>query len=162
MCCRLSVGLYSFKSFVAVSCFFFSENIIHLCLCFKVKVLSLHKISFTSCSFRSVCLPLFFIVLQLKITIIMCEYSEIEDFRLSNGKTVKEVNDNVRKEVENIYLEGWAKGISVPFWDNEGRFYLANPDGSEDMVRFDRKERSYTVVSRVAEKGKGRYAYLLK
>ena len=92
----------------------------------------------------------------------MCEYAEIENIQLSNGKTVKEVNENVRKEVEHIYLEGWAKGISIPFWDKQGNFYLANPDGSEDLVEFNRKERSYKVISRVADKGKGRYAYLLK
>ena len=27
----------------------------------------------------------------------MCEYAEIENIQLSNGKTVKEVNENVRK-----------------------------------------------------------------
>ena len=41
-------------------------------------------------------------------------------------------------------------------------FYLANPDGSEDLVDFNRKDRSYKVISRVADKGQGRYAYLLK
>ena len=47
----------------------------------------------------------------------MCEYKEIENIKLSNGKTIKQVNEEVRKEVERIYLEGWAKGISIPFWD---------------------------------------------
>lgn len=92
----------------------------------------------------------------------MCDYAHIENIRLNNGKTVKEVNADVRKEVENIYLEGWSKGISIPFWDRERRFYLANPDGSEDLVELDRRKRSFKVVSRTAEKGKGRYAYLLK
>lgn len=92
----------------------------------------------------------------------MCDYAHIENIRLNNGKTVKEVNADVRKEVENIYLEGWSKGISIPFWDREGRFYLAIPDGSEDLVELDRRKRSFKVVSRTAEKGKGRYAYLLK
>ena len=44
---------------------------------------------------------------------------------MPNGKTVKEVNREVRKEVERIYLEGWAKGVSIPFWDKEGNFYYA-------------------------------------
>lgn len=82
---------------------------------------------------------------------IMCEYAEIEDIELSNGKTIKEVNEEVSKEVERIYLEGWKKG----------NIYLANPDGSEDLVEFNRKERNFKVISRVADKGKGRYAYLL-
>ena len=91
----------------------------------------------------------------------MCAYSEIEKIVLPNGKTVKQINAEVSKEVERIYLESWKKGISIPFWDNQGNFYLANPDGSEDLVDFNRKDRSYKIISRVAEKGKGRYAYLL-
>lgn len=91
----------------------------------------------------------------------MCEYAEIENIKLSNGKTIKEVNEEVRKEVERIYLEGWAKGIAIPFKDQLGNICLANPDGSEDLVEFNRKDRSYKVISRVAQTGKGRYAYLL-
>ena len=91
----------------------------------------------------------------------MCEYSEIENIKLSNGKTIKQVNEEVNKEVERIYLEGWTKGIAIPFRDKEGNFYLANPDGSEDLVEFNRKERSYKVISRIADRGQGRYAYLL-
>lgn len=91
----------------------------------------------------------------------MCEYSEIENIKLSNGKTIKQVNEEVSKEVERIYLEGWTKGIAIPFRDNKGNIYLANPDGSEDLVEFNRKERSYKVISRIADRGQGRYAYLL-
>lgn len=91
----------------------------------------------------------------------MCEYSEIENIKFSNGKTIKQVNEEVSKEVERIYLEGWTKGIAIPFRDKEGNFYLANPDGSEDLVEFNRKERSYKVISRIADRGQGRYAYLL-
>lgn len=92
----------------------------------------------------------------------MCEYAEIENIKLSNGKTIKQINEEVRKEVERIYLEGWAKGVAIPFRDKQGNFYLANPDGSENLVEFNRKKRSYKIISRVADKGKGRYAYLLK
>lgn len=91
----------------------------------------------------------------------MCEYAEIEKIKLSNGKTIKQINEEVSKEVERIYLEGWTKGISIPFWDKKGNFYLANPDGSEDLVEFNRKERSYKIITRIADKGQGRYAYLL-
>ncbi|MGL5958196.1 MAG: xenobiotic reductase B, partial [Phocaeicola sp.] len=86
---------------------------------------------------------------------------EIETIVLSNGKTIKEINKEVKQEVERIYLEGWGKGIAIPFRDNSDNIYLANPDGSEDLVTFDRKKRSYQIISRIAEKGKGRYAYLL-
>lgn len=91
----------------------------------------------------------------------MCEYKEIENIKLSNGKTIKQVNDEVRKEVERIYLEGWAKGIAIPYRDINGNLYLANPDGSEDLVEFNRKERSYKVISRVSQPGQGQFAYLL-
>lgn len=50
----------------------------------------------------------------------MCEYAEIENIRFSNGKTIKQVNEEVRKEVERIYLEGWAKGISIPLQTRKG------------------------------------------
>ena len=91
----------------------------------------------------------------------MCEYTEIENIKLSNGKTIKQVNEEVRKEVERIYLEGWAKGIAIPYRDPKGNLYLANPDGSEDLVEFNRKERSYKVISRVSQPGQGQFAYLL-
>ena len=52
----------------------------------------------------------------------MYEYAEIENIKLSNGKTIKQVNDEVRMEVERIYLEGWAKGISIPLWDDKGNY----------------------------------------
>lgn len=39
----------------------------------------------------------------------MCEYTEIEKIKLSNGKTIKEVNEEVRKEVERIYLRDGRK-----------------------------------------------------
>lgn len=70
----------------------------------------------------------------------MCEYAEIENIKLSNGKTIKQVNEEVSKEVERIYLEGWSKGIAIPFRDSKGDIHLANPDGSEDLVEFNRKE----------------------
>lgn len=91
----------------------------------------------------------------------MCEYAEIENIVFSNGKTIKQVNEEVSKEVERIYLEGWAKGIAIPFRDSRGNIYLANPDGSEDLVEFNRKELNYKVISRIADRGQGRYAYLL-
>ena len=91
----------------------------------------------------------------------MCGYSEIETIRLSNGKTVKEVNSEVRREVERIYLEGWSKGISIPYNDEKGNTYLAHPDGSEDLVEFDRKSRNYRIIAHASGRGEGRYAYLL-
>ena len=92
---------------------------------------------------------------------LMCTYKELENIELPNGKTVKEVNEAVRREVEKIYLESWQQGVSVPFFDNDGNIYLANPDGSEDHVSLDRKTRTYRVLRRTAQPGKGRYSYLI-
>lgn len=90
----------------------------------------------------------------------MCTYSDIENVELPNGKTAKEVNEAVRREVERIYLDSWKQGISVPFFDNTGNTYLANPDGSEDMVILNTNTRTYSVVRRIAAPGKGRFSYL--
>ena len=91
----------------------------------------------------------------------MCKYEEIEGWRLSNGKTIREINNAVHAEVERIYLEAWAKGISVPYFE-DGKTYLANPDGSDDEVSFDIKTRKYTVLHRIAAPGNGKMGYLLQ
>ena len=90
----------------------------------------------------------------------MCKYSEMEAILLPNGLTAKEVNEAVRREVERIYLESWLQGVSVPFFDDEGNTYLANPDGSEDKVSLDRRTRTYNVIMRTAQPGHGKHAYL--
>ena len=91
----------------------------------------------------------------------MCKYQEIENIELSNGKTIRQINSEVSKEVERIYLEGWSKGISIPFWDGKGNYYLANPDGSEDLVNYDVNTRTYQIISRVSQVGEGTFSYLL-
>lgn len=91
----------------------------------------------------------------------MCKYEEIEGWRLSNGKTIREINNAVHDEVERIYLEAWAKGISVPYFENE-KIFLANPDGSDDEVNFDVNTRKYTIIRRIAAPGKGKMGYLLQ
>ena len=91
----------------------------------------------------------------------MCTYKDIEHIVLPNGKTAKEINDAVRNEVESIYRDSWQKGVSVPFFDDAGNTYLANPDGSEDKVKLNRTTRTYRVLKRTAAPGKGRFSYLV-
>ncbi|MBR5921790.1 MAG: xenobiotic reductase B [Bacteroidales bacterium] len=91
----------------------------------------------------------------------MCKYKDIENIDLPNGKTTKEVNDAVRREVEQIYMDSWRQGVSVPFFDDAGNTYLANPDGSEDRVMLDRETRTYRVLQQTAAPGKGRFSYLM-
>ena len=64
------------------------------------------------------------------------------------------------REVERIYLDAWAKGISVPYFEGK-KVFLANPDGSDDEVTFDVKTRKYTVIQQVAAPGRGKMSYLL-
>lgn len=92
----------------------------------------------------------------------MCRYEDIENWQLSNGKTIKEINNEVHDEVEKIYLDAWTKGISVPYFDEKGNIFLANPDGSDDSVAFNGEKRSYNVISRIAAPGKGKMAYLIR
>ena len=80
---------------------------------------------------------------------------------LPNGKTVGEAEEASRKKIESIYIDCWKKGISVPFFDNKGNTYLANPDGSEDEGDLYYETREYTIIKRIAEPGQGRFAYLL-
>ena len=90
----------------------------------------------------------------------MCKYEEIEGWRLSNGKSIREINNAVHDEVERIYLEAWAKGISVPYFEGK-KVFLANPDGSDDEVTFDVNTRKYTVIQQVEAPGRGKMSYLL-
>lgn len=92
----------------------------------------------------------------------MCKYEDIENWKLSNGKTIKEINNRDHDEVEKIYLDSWAKGVSVPYFDGKGNIFLANPDGSDDAVKFDEQTHSYKVTARIADPGKGRMFYLMK
>ena len=93
--------------------------------------------------------------------LVMCTYKEIETIVMPNGKTAKEVNAAVRNEVESIYRESWRQEVSVPFFDEVGNTYLANPDGSEDQVELNKATRTYRVIMQTAAPGKGRFSYLL-
>lgn len=84
-----------------------------------------------------------------------------KDTILPNGKTVGQVEAEMRLAVEQIYRDNWAKGLSVPYWDEDRVLHLANPDGSDDLVQFDSKTKEINVLSRFAEPGQGRFAYLL-
>ena len=91
----------------------------------------------------------------------MCTYKDIDNILLPNGKTASDANNDAHREIEHIYLDSWQRGVSVPFFDNAGNTYLANPDGSEDHVKLDRQTRTYRVINRIAAPGYGRYAYLI-
>ena len=53
-----------------------------------------------------------------------------------------------------------SQGISVPYFEN-GKTYLANPDGSDVEATLDFATREYTIIKQVAAPGKGKMSYLL-
>ncbi|MBR3726176.1 MAG: xenobiotic reductase B [Prevotella sp.] len=91
----------------------------------------------------------------------MCTYKEISNIYLPNGQTACEANQAASREIERIYTDSWNRGVSVPFFDNNGNTYLANPDGSEDRVKLDHRSRTYRILRRTAAPGKGRYSHLI-
>ena len=91
----------------------------------------------------------------------MSTYRDIDTLQLPNGQTASEANRAASREIERIYADSWRRGVSVPFFDNEGNTYLANPDGSEDCVKLNRHSRTYHILRRTAAPGKGRYSYLI-
>lgn len=91
----------------------------------------------------------------------MCTYKDIDIIQLPNGLTASEANRAAGREIERIYADSWRRGVSVPFFDNDGNTYLANPDGREDRVALNRRNRTYRILRRTAAPGKGRYSYLI-
>ena len=63
------------------------------------------------------------------------------NFKLSNGKTIAQVENEMKLGIEKLYLDAWAKGVSVPYWDENRVLHLANPDGSDDLAEFDAKTK---------------------
>lgn len=87
------------------------------------------------------------------------------DVILSNGNTVRLTEKRHNERIEQVYKSYWDKGISPKYQDERckapNEFIAANKDGSEDLVKFNAEDRTYSVISRVSEIGKGKFAYLL-
>ncbi len=79
------------------------------------------------------------------------------DFKLTNGKTIAQVEEEMKQGIEQLYLDAWSKDVSVPYWDENRVLHLANPDGSDDLADFDPDTKKITVISRLAEPGQGRF-----
>lgn len=80
-------------------------------------------------------------------------------FILPNGRTIAETEHLHNERIKALYIECWNKDISPTFRDDrctEPNLYIkANKDGSEDLVRFDTENRTYTHVRRLSEAGQG-------
>lgn len=84
---------------------------------------------------------------------------------LSNGNTVSLTEERHNERIEQVYKDYWEKGVSPKYQDERCKapdeFIAANKDGSEDLVKFNAGDRTYSVLRRVSEIGKGKFAYLL-
>ena len=82
-------------------------------------------------------------------------------FILPNGRTIGDTERLHNERIKTVYAEYWSKGVSPKYQDercNETTLFIAaNKDGSEDLVRFEPKSRTYTHIRRLAEAGKGKF-----
>lgn len=78
---------------------------------------------------------------------------------IPNGRTIAETERLHNERIKAVYAEYWSKGISPKYQDERctetTQFIAANQDGSEDLVRFEPENRTYTTIHRVTEAGKG-------
>lgn len=84
---------------------------------------------------------------------------------MANGRTVAETNERTTKVTLDVYRNSFDRNIPVRYRDERtlspDEFIQANPDGSEDLVKYNIASRSHTVIKRLVEKGKGNIYQLL-
>ncbi len=81
----------------------------------------------------------------------------------------KKIEEESLKITYQNWQDSWAQGLSFHYWDERTRLLgedyavQANPDGSEDLVKIshDEQQTYFSVVRRLADKGKGKYSFLL-
>jgi len=81
---------------------------------------------------------------------------------LSNGKTIAETEAAATAMTRALYAEAFRKGVPMFYRDSRAQrateFVRANPDGSEDLVSFNARTRSYTLIKNLVTAGKGFWA----
>lgn len=86
------------------------------------------------------------------------------DQLMPNGLTVAETNEKTGKLTTEIHKEAFSKGVPMFYRDERAKapkeFIRANPDGSEDLVRYDMATRSYSVLKSLLPAGKGYWSKL--
>lgn len=84
---------------------------------------------------------------------------------MANGRTVAETNELTAKATLDVYRNSFSRNVPVRYKDERtlspDEFVQANPDGSEDLVKYNLTSRSHTVIKRLVEKGKGNIYQLL-
>ena len=66
----------------------------------------------------------------------MCTYKDIDIIQLPNGQTASEANRAASREIERIYADSWRRGVSVPFFDNDGKTALLSTAAAAPTVSF--------------------------
>lgn len=83
---------------------------------------------------------------------------------MPNGLSVAETNKRTAKVTEDLYKNSFSKNVPVFYRDERttppDEFVRANPDSSEDLVRYNIEKRVYTVLRPLAAVGKGKLSYL--
>lgn len=87
-----------------------------------------------------------------------------DDIVLSSGYTIGETNRAGALLAEDIYRQAFKKGIPIYYQDERTKaadeFIAANPDGSEDLVKYDLEDRKHSLIKNLTPPGKSQFAYL--
>ncbi|MBE9597845.1 hypothetical protein [Pedobacter sp. MC2016-24] len=84
------------------------------------------------------------------------------DIIMPSGKTQNETDALAKANQKNLYTQTFAKGHCIIYFDRrcrEGHAIRANSYSSEELIKHDGAYNDI-LVSRLAEEGKGKYAYL--
>lgn len=83
---------------------------------------------------------------------------------LPTGLTIAETERRMNESIADLYVEFWDKGLTPKYRDDrcksDNEFISANADGSEDLLLFDSKNRTYTFLRQLVPPGQGEFAYL--
>lgn len=83
---------------------------------------------------------------------------------LPSGLTVAETERRMNERIANLYVEFWEKGLTPKYRDkrcsSENEYIGANSDGSEDLLLFNSKTRSYTFLRQLVPPGKGQFTMI--
>jgi DNA-binding transcriptional ArsR family regulator len=89
----------------------------------------------------------------------------LHHYVLDSGRTVEEVSRASQKAEEELYLEAFARGLSLVYVDErclrEMEMVLARPDGGEDLIYYHVLEGRKEFLRELKAAGEGKYAYLL-
>jgi len=94
---------------------------------------------------------------------------EIEEKRKSyvvhSGRTVEELTTASRMVDEELYLEAFARGLSLVYVDErchrEREMILARPDGGEDLILYHPESAKKEFLRELKPAGEGKYGYLI-